>query len=231
MFVGDTHGDVEATQRVLTRFPPGEHVLVFLGDYVDRGPASLENLVLLARSRIDHPESVVLLMGNHEGWAATSFSPADFWETLSPEEEEAWSGVLSLLPFAAYHPQGLLAVHGAIPAVESLEEIEGLPLGSPDWKAIVWGDWSDASDAEAETALVTSRPAFGADHFAHVTERLELRAVVRSHQPTAPTHMYDGRCLTVFTSHAYGGRRRQVATLHPDRPLRTARDLELVDLG
>ncbi|HAZ27318.1 TPA: serine/threonine protein phosphatase, partial [Candidatus Acetothermia bacterium] len=47
VFVGDIHGDRDATERVLDRFPPGEHVLVFLGDYVDRGDDSVGNLTLL----------------------------------------------------------------------------------------------------------------------------------------------------------------------------------------
>jgi len=98
-------------------------------------------------------------------------------------------------------------------------------------ESLTWGDWSEEPDAFGTAATETGRPTFGADHFAQVTARLGLQALVRSHQPTAPTYMFDGRCLTLFTSHAYGSRRRQVAVLHPDRPLRTARDLELVDLG
>ncbi|KXA96113.1 hypothetical protein AKJ37_06010 [candidate division MSBL1 archaeon SCGC-AAA259I09] len=41
VFVGDTHGDVEATRIIWDRFKEevsdGETYLVFLGDYVDRG--------------------------------------------------------------------------------------------------------------------------------------------------------------------------------------------------
>ncbi|HID09015.1 TPA: serine/threonine protein phosphatase, partial [Candidatus Micrarchaeota archaeon] len=40
VFVGDTHGDSEASEYVISRFLRPDHVIVFLGDYVDRGPDS-----------------------------------------------------------------------------------------------------------------------------------------------------------------------------------------------
>ncbi len=48
VFVGDTHGDLEASQLVLERFESElddeETYLVFLGDFVDRGDRSKENI-------------------------------------------------------------------------------------------------------------------------------------------------------------------------------------------
>jgi len=33
--------------------------------------------------------------------------------------------------------------------------------------------------------------------------RFDKNILIRSHQPNAPQVMYDGRCLTIFTSSAY----------------------------
>jgi len=85
IFVGDTHGDLEVTEKIIRRYLKPENKLVFLGDYVDRGPASLENINFLLRQKIEHPDSLYLLMGNHEGYAVGSFHPADFWEALDTE--------------------------------------------------------------------------------------------------------------------------------------------------
>lgn len=229
VFVGDTHGDRDATGEVLERFPPPEHVVVFLGDYVDRGQDSFGNLRLLLEAKVAHPGSIVLLMGNHEAWAVTPFSPADFWERLSPLEEKAYGEALAKLPFAAHHPAGLLAVHGALPDVARVADIAQIRLGSADWRKITWGDWADGP-GYALGSGVLGRPTFGGNYFAEVASRLQIKALVRSHQPNAPLFLFDGRCLTLFTSGAYGGTPRRVAVLRPGLPLRSARDLELVEI-
>ena len=40
--------------------------LLFLGDYVDRGPDSLLNFVLILALSLAWPERVIVLRGNHE---------------------------------------------------------------------------------------------------------------------------------------------------------------------
>jgi len=67
--VGDIHGDIDALETLMSRLPELDigDTLVFLGDYLDRGPASAE-VVEAIRVRI--PEQVdakvVALRGNHE---------------------------------------------------------------------------------------------------------------------------------------------------------------------
>ena len=51
VFVGDTHGDLDATEKVVSRFLKGSDTLVFLGDYVDRGSFSRENVDTLLRAK------------------------------------------------------------------------------------------------------------------------------------------------------------------------------------
>ena len=225
VFVGDTHGDREASQEVLDRFLEPGYVLVFLGDYVDRGPDSEGNLRVLLEAKLRYPSQVFLLMGNHEGWAASPFFPADFWHSLPPYLQREYAQALAHLALAAWHPKGLLALHGALPDVEELDEIDKVTLGSGNWRHIVWGDWDDVPGYWAGDYF--GRPTFGRDFFSEVMERLGLKALVRSHQPHAPTYLFDDRCLTIFTSSAYGGTERTVAVLRPETPLRDARDLEL----
>lgn len=65
--VGDLHGRYDLLEQVLDRLAP-RHAgsrLVFLGDYIDRGPDSrqvVERLIALGRERPD----TVFLKGNHE---------------------------------------------------------------------------------------------------------------------------------------------------------------------
>lgn len=66
--IGDIHGDLEALDRLLARLPTlveGD-TLVFLGDYVDRGPCSAEVVARVRGLAAWTPARVVALRGNHE---------------------------------------------------------------------------------------------------------------------------------------------------------------------
>lgn len=66
--IGDVHGDIEHLDRLLERLPRPEDgdTLVFLGDYVDRGPCSAEVVARVRALERGGPQRVVALRGNHE---------------------------------------------------------------------------------------------------------------------------------------------------------------------
>lgn len=66
--IGDIHGDLEAFERLLVQLPPldGEDTLVFVGDYLDRGPQSAEVIACLRNLHERIPAKLVFLRGNHE---------------------------------------------------------------------------------------------------------------------------------------------------------------------
>ena len=228
VYVGDTHGDRTASECVFDRFPIEDHRVVFLGDAVDRGPDSAGNLELILRMKREHPDRVYLLQGNHESRAVSRFTPADFWESLSAEEAQALGAGLSNLPYAAWHPAGALAVHGALPNVPSLESLASIQLGSPAWRALTWGDWNE--DFGAERNSPPSRPQFTRRDFEARSARLGVRLLLRSHQPKAPLRLFNDRCLTIFTSSAYGGSQRNVAVLPAIQHVETIDDLTIVPI-
>lgn len=64
--VGDIHGCVEEIQVLLDGLAPGSRdSVIFLGDYVDRGPSSSAVIDRLVRLRSEGPRCV-FLRGNHE---------------------------------------------------------------------------------------------------------------------------------------------------------------------
>jgi 3',5'-cyclic AMP phosphodiesterase CpdA len=203
IFVGDTHGDFEATEKIIHMYLRSENKLVFLGDYVDRGPASLENINFLLQHKIKHPDSLFLLAGNHEGYAVFEFQPADFWEGLDGELRQRYSEVLSRLPIAASTSNGIIALHGALPDVSGLEDMDGIEPGSTQWQQITWGDWQEREGGSLGIDPYTGRPQFGRGWFEEIMSRLGKNVLIRSHQPGAPSTMYGRRCLTIFTSSAY----------------------------
>ncbi|MGC8736981.1 MAG: metallophosphoesterase family protein, partial [Dissulfurimicrobium sp.] len=65
--IGDIHGCIANLQRLFERLPyvKNRDTLVFLGDYIDRGPSSKEVIEFILDLR-DSGHNLVPLMGNHE---------------------------------------------------------------------------------------------------------------------------------------------------------------------
>lgn len=55
--IGDIHGSFDLLEKLLTYWNPEEEQLVFLGDYIDRGPDSLKVLKKL----LNYPISTISL--------------------------------------------------------------------------------------------------------------------------------------------------------------------------
>lgn len=71
--IGDIHGCFEPMQAALARIDDdievlglGDPAVVFLGDYVDRGPYSAEVLEFVMQLCLSEPDAAIALMGNHE---------------------------------------------------------------------------------------------------------------------------------------------------------------------
>lgn len=86
--VGDIHGELEHLLRVLNKLPDlnRSDTLVFLGDYLDRGPHSAQVIEQLRELEREGPAKVVCLRGNHEdawlrvldrGWDEFVFPPGN----------------------------------------------------------------------------------------------------------------------------------------------------------
>ncbi|NEU10869.1 serine/threonine protein phosphatase [Methylobacterium sp. BTF04] len=78
--VGDIHGCADALVRLLAeieRHAQGRsRTLIFLGDYVDRGPDSVAVLRILRERQAAEPEAVICLMGNHEAMMLEAYRDA-----------------------------------------------------------------------------------------------------------------------------------------------------------
>src|SRR6266487_1164451 len=66
IFVGDTHTAVDVTQTVFDKYYDDADLIVFLGDYVDRGETGVENVGLIASKFLEDSSKIIMLRGNHE---------------------------------------------------------------------------------------------------------------------------------------------------------------------
>jgi hypothetical protein len=76
--IGDLHGDVECAKHWVQRIGVVDNVeeptkwlqpeasLVFMGDYIDKGPFSYQTMLFVKSLTDAFPERVIALMGNHE---------------------------------------------------------------------------------------------------------------------------------------------------------------------
>jgi len=225
IFVGDTHGDLKVSQKVIKEFLSPQNTIVFLGDYVDRGSFSRENLDFLLEQKNKYPDQIILLQGNHEGHRFLKFSPAEFWESLSIEEYQKYSQIVENFPLVVI-AKNIIALHGALPEIEKLEDFEKIEIGDENWFRICWGDFVEAPGENLGIDPFTGRPQFGRDYFLKIMEKLNKKVLIRSHQPNAPKFMFDNRCLTIFSSCAYD-REREIAILDFKKEIKSAKDLEI----
>jgi serine/threonine protein phosphatase 1 len=74
--IGDIHGNIRALDDLLERVLPelsGGDTLVFLGDYIDRGPNVRECVDRIIELQERSGFSVITLLGNHEDWMLKSY--------------------------------------------------------------------------------------------------------------------------------------------------------------
>jgi serine/threonine protein phosphatase 1 len=116
--IGDIHGRLDLLMdllsQIITHANGRSCKLVFLGDYIDRGPDSAGVLALVRRFQQHWPESVICLKGNHE---------AMLLEVVTEPAVTSWwlgnGGDTTLASFGVPHP-------GDLPA-DVLSWIAGLP--------------------------------------------------------------------------------------------------------
>jgi serine/threonine protein phosphatase 1 len=117
--VGDIHGNVLALDDLLGQLRPvvGERdVVVFLGDYIDRGPATKDCVDSLLRFREAVPAEVVCLCGNHEDWML---------RTLGDYRRNSWiMGMEALDTVRSYSVEAARALREAM-ATAGLRLFEG----------------------------------------------------------------------------------------------------------
>jgi serine/threonine protein phosphatase 1 len=126
--IGDIHGDLAHLFKLLACLPEldKDDTLVFLGDYVDRGPKSAQVIEYVRGLPAQIPAKVVALRGNHEdawlrviekGWDAFVLPPGNgclsayrsFVGGNVPEEgEEAGPDELMLLTSGSFFPDDVI---------------------------------------------------------------------------------------------------------------------------
>lgn len=95
--IGDIHGSCQALVALLAKVIPLADTLVFLGDYVDRGPQSQEVVATIIGLQHKKTPRIIPLMGNHDFL---------FWQYINGGDATVFLQVGGLQTLASYglHP-------------------------------------------------------------------------------------------------------------------------------
>ncbi len=240
--IGDLHGDYATlvefliNENILGRIETENLKIIFLGDYVDRGPQQLEVLASVLRLKTMYPDKVIVLRGNHEPPKMLIPVPHDFEDILAFKYGEEFKKVFPVIyrffqriPYVARVPGRFLFLHGGPPrtVISSKSYEEAFSIGMPLPDDIVLEDilWSDpVDDTNIETA--ESMRGAGVLYGPKVTERtLELsgtKYIIRGHEPAEGFMLnHGGRIVTLFDARipTYGISRAAYLRIEQGAPL------------
>jgi len=211
LVLGDIHGDINSLKKILDivdaeKFlSDKENMIIFLGDYVDRGPHQYESLAFALLLRQEFGDQVLLLRGNHEPHPELIPYPHDFPYVLKSRFPSKWSEIyrsifnfFQQLPIAAFSGNGLFFVHGGPP----ISDLNLNSLKTPSTRLIEEVLWSDPRED-----ILDTMPSFrGAGlHFGkNITEKFlkinGLTAIIRGHEPCEGYKLnHGGKVITIFS--------------------------------
>uniref|UniRef100_A0A915AHR6 Serine/threonine-protein phosphatase n=1 Tax=Parascaris univalens TaxID=6257 RepID=A0A915AHR6_PARUN len=201
VIVGDIHGQYEDLHRMFImtgrngRSGATMRRYLFLGDYVDRGPHSLECICCLFAYKLAFPKMFNLLRGNHE--AAFINKNYGFYQELKDRFDEPqalllwkmFNDVFDYLPLAALVHGKILCMHGGIgPRLNTLDDIRNIkrPIKNMDESELacdlLWADPVIDLTGYVRNSVRGVSVCFGEDTVLRLCNNLKLDMIVRAHQ-------------------------------------------------
>lgn len=222
IFIGDTHGDLNASKRAIQKFLKAEdNTIIFLGDYVDRGAHQLENVLFLFLVKKEYPNRVILLRGNHEeeqmniNYGFQNLLYHKFGNQAKSIFTE-FQRIFAQLPLSVLTWNRIFGVHGGIPCsmkdvAITLKEIEQRTRGATHLEQFDFITaqmlWNDPKE-QIKGAVPSARGIgffFGRDKFEQFIDLNNIRAVVRSHEvfQNGYKYFFDGKLISIFSALDY----------------------------
>ncbi|KAL6122562.1 hypothetical protein NUSPORA_00328 [Nucleospora cyclopteri] len=209
---GDIHGQFDDLIEMLKlKGNPPETKYLFLGDYVDRGPKSINVILLLYTYKILHPGSIYFIRGNHEQRFINKVY--GFYEESRTiyGSDNVWNNVNNTflyLSIAAIVDKKYFCVHGGISNKVTLNKIVRIDRTEKIKEDGILNDlfWSDPYNLlGCSPNQRGSGVLFGCDAVKSFLMKNHLEMIIRSHQLVADGFRFDheGLCLTVWSAPNY----------------------------
>ncbi|XWS73817.1 hypothetical protein CRYUN_Cryun02cG0161900 [Craigia yunnanensis] len=226
---GDLHGQFGDLMRLFDEYgapsTAGDIAYIdylFLGDYVDRGQHSLETITLLLALKVEYPNNVHLIRGNHEAAdinALFGFRIECIERMGERDGIWAWHRINRLfnwLPLAALIEKKIICMHGGIGrSINHVEQIENLqrPItmeaGSVVLMDLLWSDPTENDSVEGlrPNARGPGLVTFGPDRVMEFCNNNDLQLIVRAHECVMDgfERFAQGHLITLFSATNYCG--------------------------
>ncbi|CAL0303979.1 unnamed protein product [Lupinus luteus] len=226
---GDLHGQFGDLMRLFDEYgapsTAGDIAYIdylFLGDYVDRGQHSLETISLLLALKVEYPNNVHLIRGNHEAAdinALFGFRIECIERMGERDGIWAWHRINRLfnwLPLAALIEKKIICMHGGIGrSINHVEQIENIqrPItmeaGSIVLMDLLWSDPTENDSVEGlrPNARGPGLVTFGPDRVMEFCNNNDLQLIVRAHECVMDgfERFAQGHLITLFSATNYCG--------------------------
>uniref|UniRef100_A0A0N5BKL7 Serine/threonine-protein phosphatase n=1 Tax=Strongyloides papillosus TaxID=174720 RepID=A0A0N5BKL7_STREA len=223
IIVGDIHGQYEDLLAIINfnGFPPFKNY-VFLGDYVDRGPFSIECITLLFVLKVLYPAETTLLRGNHESRPVNMHYGffVECKKRYSPALYDAFQWAFNCMPFCARVGKKILCMHGGISEdlvdLRQLDRVER-PCEIPDLGVLADLTWADPDVGISgyEDSPRGAARVFGKEALEAFLAKHNLELIVRGHQVVQDGFEFfaDRKLVTIFSAPSYTGSHDNVAAV------------------
>ncbi len=220
--VGDLHGDFTSLKEIMNKINYEEYlksesnILIFLGDYIDRGKYSLEVLLFLCGIKSVFPNNVFMLRGNHEAYHRFPFSAFDFPRDLLNKFGGSGHNLYAntMVPFfdslsSVCEINGFsLLVHGGLPIIEDVEFFRNYKYRLSDMKSdeglleeILWNDPREFTDRIWQASNRGLGKYFGINITKNWLNLTDTKLIIRGHEPCMGHKFnHDNKVLTLFSS-------------------------------
>jgi diadenosine tetraphosphatase ApaH/serine/threonine PP2A family protein phosphatase len=210
VIAGDIHGSFHDLVRILWHHKMTARYL-FLGDYVDRGPFSLECILLLFTLACKFPRQFALIRGNHELRRIADLY--GFRQELSAEYPESVFDdictTFSWMPLVAIVQDRFFCVHGGIgPSIRTIATIEAIarPIlvdTADNVKPLLWADPCDTVSSFAGS-LRGDTTVYGPEAVLRFLHANHLEGIIRGHECVDSVKRQHGMpVITVFSASNY----------------------------